>query len=749
MASVCTARRRRLGASVAVVLAVTVGAGVVVAPGAAAAPASVAAATATTADVPRVALDTEIVSTGDSGYLTSRKDDSGAPVLEWHRYADGTVVPVGSGTMGYDSNSDIAVTGDGGGKVFLKDMREGATWSASYDLASEFGAGAEVVGVVGDNLFVKTPTGTADYHQLWQLSHVDGVPKKTNRSASVYSIDFKVIASTSATLLLLESNRVFPNSWSHYTQFWRTRTTVDPASSLPDSRRSIAPWTQASTGAYSADYEAHVEYRGGVTELAVDGTYVHPDFAMDSSMSGAVIVGIVRDTLLYGVPGTAGDDGLSPLYARSITHPDTAPFKLLEDFSSVAHAPDGGLIVRGATAEADGLFRIWEEIGGLPGATLMADTGRVLAVRVAESNVPTAVDLEKPGTTVPMEWVLNRANATVDLTLTHAATGKEITRRLAHSASGSASGSRFAFTWDGVLDGVSAPNGAYTWRITATPTDGIGGPATASGDFRVSRRADPHDFNDNGSPDILARDASGVLWRDDLFDWPSNGQVTPAERTRIGGGWQIYDRIEATGDIGGATTGDLVARDRDGVLWEYLGKGDGTFASRVRIGAGWGVYDKITAGSDFTGDGRADLLATDTRGDLYLYKGTGSWRAPYEPRVKIGWGWGIYNELTATGDIAGAPAGDLVARDRDGVLWLYLGKGDGSYASRVKIGAGWNMYSHLVGAGDVTADGRPDLIGYGPNGTYVYRSTGSWSTPFTRQTTTLYEGEGTRFDDVS
>ncbi|MFJ8719824.1 FG-GAP repeat domain-containing protein [Streptomyces sp. NPDC004166] len=743
MASIRTTRRR-LGASVATVLAVTIGAGVLVSPGAVAAPAAMTAASATIGEA-KLPLDAEIVSTGDTGYLTSRSDDSGGKVLEWHGYADGSVLPI-TGTTGYDSNSDIVVTSDGGSTVFLRDMTEGAGWSASYDLASEFKPGAKLVGVVGDNLFVKVPTGSGDYHELWQLARVDGVAKKTKRSSNPYSIDFKVVAATSNVMLVLSSNRVFPSPATFRTEYWKTRTTVNSDAPIEwGSGGNTAPWTQTSTGAYTADYEASVEYRGGVTELVVDGTGVHQRFAMDSSMSGAVIAGVTRDTLLYGVPGKAADEKLSPLYARSVKNSTAAPYKLLEHFSSVAHAPDGGLLVRGATAEADGLFRIWEGNDGLPSATLVADTGRVLAVKVTGSKAPTTVSLEKPGTTVPMEWTLSRPNATVDLTLTHTATGRKLTKRLPQQVSDS----RFAFVWDGVLEGISAPNGAYTWQITATPTDGVGGPATAHGSFQVSRQANPHDFGNNGSTDVLARDASGALWRDDLFDWPSGSKVTTAKRTRIGTGWQVYNQIVAAGNLAGTSTGDLVARDASGVLWMYLGKGDGTFAPRVKVGTGWQIYKKITAGSDLTGDGRPDLLATDASGVLWLYKGTGSSSAPFAGRARVGSGWKIYNQITTVGNIAGSTAGDLVARDTSGVLWLYQGNGKGNFSTRVRIGSGWNAFSHLAGAGDVTADGRPDLIAYGRNGTYVYRSTGSTTAPFSRLTTTLYAGEGTKFNSIA
>ncbi len=185
--------------------------------------------------------------------------------------------------------------------------------------------------------------------------------------------------------------------------------------------------------------------------------------------------------------------------------------------------------------------------------------------------------------------------------------------------------------------------------------------------------------------------------------------------------------------------GDLVARDTSGVLWLYQGTGAGNFTARTQIGRGWQIYTTLTGGSDLTGDGRADLLATDTAGDLWLYRGTGSATAPFSARVRLGGGWHIYREITAVGDIAGAA----------GVLWLYQGNGAGNFLARVRVGSGWNAFTHLVGAGDVNADGRPDLVAYGPNGTYVYRSTGSATAPFSRLTTTLYAGEGTTFNTIA
>ncbi|MEU4271106.1 VCBS repeat-containing protein [Streptomyces sp. NPDC026092] len=198
-----------------------------------------------------------------------------------------------------------------------------------------------------------------------------------------------------------------------------------------------------------------------------------------------------------------------------------------------------------------------------------------------------------------------------------------------------------------------------------------------------------------------------------------------------GGGWGIYDRVVSVGNVAGGSEPDSIARDRSGALWLYRGTGDrnAPLAGRTSIGGGWQIYDRITGGSDVTGDGRSDVLASDKSGALWLYPGTGNANAPFSARKKIGGGWGIYNEITAVGDLAGAPAGDLLARDKAGVLWLYLGKGDGTFAARTRVGAGWGTFAGLTAVGDANGDGRADLLAWNGDETF-YAGTGDWRAPF-------------------
>ncbi|AKA02172.1 alpha integrin [Streptomyces noursei ZPM] len=166
----------------------------------------------------------------------------------------------------------------------------------------------------------------------------------------------------------------------------------------------------------------------------------------------------------------------------------------------------------------------------------------------------------------------------------------------------------------------------------------------------------------------------------------------------IGGGWNIYDKVLSPGNLGGAKEYDILARDRNGVLYLYLGYPDGKVTARTKVGAGWQIYDLITGKGDLTGDGKPDLIAREkATGDLYLYKGTGNPSAPFSPRTKIGTGWGGYNALVSTGDINLDGKTDFLARDTSGRLYAYYGTGNATspYQPRVQIGTGWNIYTKL------------------------------------------------------
>ncbi|MEU0596791.1 VCBS repeat-containing protein [Streptomyces sp. NPDC006393] len=719
---------RRLGAALTVLLALTAG-GVQLAGPAAAAP--------TTATAP-AGTEYQSVSPFPKGDVITGATASG--YLTWNHSSDTrSWLPAGGGSATqWTQDTTMAGTGSGdlvatnlplysGSTAEITDMATGSVVN-SYDIGP-LSSGIEYAGAAGTSLFTQS-TDSEGGITLWM--HPKGASPRmvTNLPQNVAIVRVVAGTATYAQVIGFTSGASEPSG--------RFLGILDLSTGAITETYRLPAAARTGDVAVSATHVAWVEYKNdnGSFTATVDVT----DRSTGASQSvpvgkvwpEAVEIGLQGDWLTYGNRG--GLDSIDAYASNALTAYNLrtgATRKLLDHLTSGATAPDGTLFARGGTvAENEGVYRIAPGQDGVPAATLVASTGEPTRVTLTGNSIPAVVDLDANGGTAPMVWNLSRGNVEMTVTLRHVRTGKTRTVSFTNP------GTPVRFDWEGGLGQMptgSAYNGDYTWTLVAKPLNAIGPDLTASGTFKVVRTPKPHDFDDNGSPNVLARDTSGRLWNSDTYFDPYNpGHLSEHETKLVGSGWGIYNQIETVGNVGGASHADLVARDGSGVLWLYLGRGDGTFASRTKIGGGWNTYNQLTGGTDYTGDGRADLLARDTSGVLWLYKGTGDWRAPFASRVRVGGGWGVYDDITAVGNVGGAAAGDLVARDRDGVLWLYLGYGNGTFASRTKIGGGWNTYSDLVGIGDVDRDGRPDLFAYDKNHnrTYFYSGTGKWQAPF-------------------
>ncbi|MFE9536525.1 FG-GAP repeat domain-containing protein [Streptomyces sp. NPDC006691] len=282
----------------------------------------------------------------------------------------------------------------------------------------------------------------------------------------------------------------------------------------------------------------------------------------------------------------------------------------------------------------------------------------------------------------------------------------------------------------GVSAGAASADGVYPGHTPAAPKHApkarnfaAAAPAATPGNaanpifalFAVDNANQGWVYGPNGTGGLSARSfvAPFAYLANDTFvddnadgeidgEWQWNGagdmryfsETTPESGKPIGGGWNIYDKVLSPGNLAGAQGYDIIARDKAGVLWLYLGYGNGTVASRIKVGGGWDAYTQIAGKGDLDGDGKADIVARDKAGVLWFYKGTGSYSAPFAGRTKIGAGWNAYNTLVSTGDVDLDGKTDLIAREPNGNLWLYKGTGNAAapYQSRVKIGSGYQIY---------------------------------------------------------
>ncbi|MEU8880395.1 FG-GAP repeat domain-containing protein [Streptomyces hydrogenans] len=736
----------RLASAVTAVLAVTaLGAGTL-----ATAPAAFAATSGATAPgaaaaqadaLPAFPTGASVTATGPGGFLTydSYPSDPSHELL-WTPYDGGapTALPRPEGGSWAASGSDVVALGDAGftsefRKLTLRNMAEPAAPGVEIDLGALGGNYVAVLGPKSVLAQITDADGGAELHVVTK----DGSAAPTTRKVPGLPADATHFFTNAPVrngiaFVAYETGPAGARKGG--------RAVIDlQQNKVLETYGATESGYGFSTQLISDTHVAWLDWRSGTGMFitSVDRKTRVVKETVLGSREDSWHTELVGDWLVYGAPDSA-------VTAVSLT--DGTRHAVADSATGSASAADGSMVLTGARGQdGDGLFRIVAPAGGgAPTVTKVADMVLPEPLTIDRADIPASVNLDRTGGEVRLDWTLSRSDAYMFVTLTHVATGREY-QQYVHSPTGD---ENFSLTWDGHFGDLDAPNGAYTVLAEAESLDGVGGRVSRTGQLTLARDPNPHDYTNNGSTDILARDAAGVLWRDDLRDRPLMGQVTTAQRTRIGAGWNTYKQIEAVGSIAGAAHGDLVALDGAGVLWHYLGKGDGTFTARTKVGGGWQNYTRLTGGSDLDADGRSDLLATDAAGALWFYKGTGSATKPFATRVKVGGGWQVYNQLTAVGNIAGTAPGDLVARDKDGVLWLYQGNGRGGFGGRVQIGGGWGAFSHLVGAGDVDNDGRPDLVAHGRNGTYVYKSTGTANRPFTRLTTDLYAGEGSTFGQV-
>ncbi|WOX22712.1 FG-GAP-like repeat-containing protein [Streptomyces solicathayae] len=727
--------RRHLAASVAVALALTVGAGGLAAPVAVAAP--VAAGEGQSAAF--VPVGSSLMGIGSSGVLTATKDATETYHYRWTRLADGAVTELPGQVYGSGTDTVLLVESDA---YVLRDMTGS---SAPVRIPRDaLNSGYRLLRPLGSTLLMSAanPAGGTELHLVSRRNGtlfdrtVTGLPS----NASSLSVD---VDSPPGTALLRYD--VYP----------------EPRVALVDLASAAVVETRAP--AYTSR---------GVTDVAASATHIA--WGDLDSVTGAGVstasrgsgevertfvggggvqlhVDLLGDWVLYSGKGAETATTPHPLFALTARNMKTgATLELLDHSESIGPTPDGALVAEGGSVEhGEGLYRIELGADGAPVTTLVASTGVPTAVNLLGYVAPSGViDLDKTPL-VPVEATFSRSNVRLEIEFTHVASQRRHLLVRLPERPGAEGPVTVKGSWDGRLDRqqgevgsfLTAYNGDYTWRLRAVPMNGVGPAAERTGSFRVLRTPKPHDFSDNGSPDALGVDSAGRLTRYDSST-TENGSTSLIGRSGIGTGWQIYDRLVAPGNVGGTAQADVVARDRSGVLWLYEGTGklERPFELRKKVGAGWQIYNKITAGSDLTGDGRTDLLATDAAGVLWLYKGTGSATAPFAPRVKAGnGGWGIYNKIVATGNIAGGAAGDLVARDASGVLWLYPGNGNGTFATRIRVGSGWNAFAHVLAVGDANHDRRPEVFAYKPDGRmFVYESTGDANAPFKPGRATYY-----------
>jgi hypothetical protein len=213
--------------------------------------------------------------------------------------------------------------------------------------------------------------------------------------------------------------------------------------------------------------------------------------------------------------------------------------------------------------------------------------------------------------------------------------------------------------WLGTASGGLAPNAANELEVVAT-------------DWQIVATGD---FNGDGKDDILWRRTDGTI-----TDWlgTANGSFAPNAANAldvVSTDWKII----GAGDFNGDGIDDIMWRNDDGRITNWLGTSVGGFTDNVTNAYNGVSLDWHVAGiGDFNGDGRDDILWRNTDGRITDWLSTAN--GGYAPNSSafydvISTDW----QVAEVGDYNGDGIDDILFRNTDGRITNWLGQVDGSF----------------------------------------------------------------------
>jgi len=248
-----------------------------------------------------------------------------------------------------------------------------------------------------------------------------------------------------------------------------------------------------------------------------------------------------------------------------------------------------------------------------------------------------------------------------------------------------------------------------------------------------------NDFNGDGRSDILWRNDNGAF-----TDWlgTTSGGFSPNSvniLSVVSTDWQIA----GTGDFNGDGRSDVLWRNTDGRISNWLGTTNGGFSDNVGNALnGVSIDWKLAGVGDFNGDGRDDILWRNSDGRITDWLSTPSGgftpnSANFYTNVSTDW------KVVAVGDFNGDSRDDIMWRNNDGRITNWLGTSSGAFIDNAANAYnGVSLDWHVAGIGDINGDGRDDIIwrnddgritdwlstasgGYAPNSANFYTSVGT------------------------
>lgn len=222
------------------------------------------------------------------------------------------------------------------------------------------------------------------------------------------------------------------------------------------------------------------------------------------------------------------------------------------------------------------------------------------------------------------------------------------------------------------------------------------------------------DFNGDGHVDILWRNTNSGY----LTDWLGNqdGGFTDNAANAGNGSADTGWTVVGTGDFNGDGIGDILWRNTNGYLTEWLGNTNGGFVSN-EANAGTGVAGNgwtVSGVGDFNGDGIDDILWRNTSSGFvteWLGTSTGGFtdNSAHAGNGSADNSW----QVVGTGDFNGDGITDILWRNTNsGLVTDWLGTPTGGFTDNLVIAGNASASNswHIVGIGDYNGDGISDIL---------------------------------------
>ncbi|HET9956967.1 MAG TPA: VCBS repeat-containing protein [Polyangiaceae bacterium] len=206
-------------------------------------------------------------------------------------------------------------------------------------------------------------------------------------------------------------------------------------------------------------------------------------------------------------------------------------------------------------------------------------------------------------------------------------------------------------------------------------------------------------------------------------------------------GWSSAKHVRVLADVNGDGRKDIVAFGNGGT-YVSLSTGKSFYPAQLWIAdygydGSWRLDLHVRLLADVNGDMMDDIVAFGT-GGTYVSLSTGAVFRPPQLWVKdYGYnagGWRVEQHERRLADVNGDGLKDVVGFGTGGT-YVSLNTGKSFLPPKVWVSeygydaGGWRVDKHPRFLADVNGDMKDDVVGFGPNGTYVSLSTGSFFTP--------------------